>query len=72
VLNLLPIPVLDGGHVLFILIERIKGSPLKESVKERMTQVGLVVLLALMAFVIFQDISRFSILQNVKNLFVRT
>lgn len=71
VLNLLPIPVLDGGHVLFILIERMKGSPLKESVKERMTQGGLVVLLALMAFVIFQDISRFSIVENVKKLFSR-
>ncbi|MBI2095340.1 MAG: RIP metalloprotease RseP, partial [Candidatus Omnitrophica bacterium] len=38
VLNLLPIPVLDGGHLLFMLIEKIKGSPLKESTKERMTQ----------------------------------
>ena len=35
VLNLLPIPVLDGGHVLFILIEKIKGSPLKDSIKEK-------------------------------------
>ncbi len=68
VLNLLPIPVLDGGHVLFILIERIKGSPLKESVKEKMTQGGLILLLALMAFVVFQDISRFSIIENIKNL----
>jgi len=72
VLNLLPIPVLDGGHVLFILIEKIKGSPLKESVKERMTQGGLILLLALMAFVIFQDMSRFSIFQNIRNMIVRT
>lgn len=67
VLNLLPIPVLDGGHVLFILIEKIKGSPLKESVKERMTQGGLVALLALMGFVILQDVHRFSIFENIKN-----
>ncbi len=72
VLNLLPIPVLDGGHVLFILIERLKGSPLKESIKEKMTQGGLVLLLVLMAFVIFQDINRFSIVQNVRNFFIRT
>lgn len=71
VLNLLPIPVLDGGHVLFILIEKIKGSPIKTIVKERMTQVGLVLLLALMAYVILQDISRFAILQNILNLFKR-
>lgn len=71
VLNLLPIPVLDGGHVLFIVIERLKGSPLKESVKEKMTQGGLVLLLALMVFVIFQDVHRFAIVQNVKNFFIR-
>ena len=65
VLNLLPIPVLDGGHVLFMLIEKIKGSPLKESVKERMTQGGLTLLLILMAFVIFQDVNRYSIIGNV-------
>ena len=70
-LNLLPIPVLDGGHVLFILIERLKGSPLKESIKEKMTQGGLAMLLVLMAFVIFQDVHRFAIVDNIKNLFSR-
>lgn len=72
VLNLLPIPVLDGGHVLFILIEKLKGSPIKDSTKERVTQGGLVALLGLMAFVIFQDINRFSILENIKNIFVKS
>ena len=71
VLNLLPIPVLDGGHVLFILIEKIKGSPLKESVKDKMTQGGMTVLLVLMAFVILQDVHRFEILDNLKKIFVR-
>ncbi len=69
VLNLLPIPVLDGGHVLFILIEKIKGSPLKDTVKEKMTQVGLTALLVLMAFVMLQDMDRFSIFKNVQNFF---
>ena len=68
VLNLLPIPVLDGGHLLFVLIEHVKGSPIKESIKERMTQVGLVLLLILMAFVILQDVHRFSILDNILKL----
>ncbi len=67
VLNLLPIPVLDGGHLFFMVIEKIKGSPLKDSVKEKMTQGGLVALLLLMAFVIFQDIHRFSIVENIAN-----
>ena len=69
VLNLLPIPVLDGGHLLFVLIEHFKGSPIKDSVKERMTQGGLALLLGLMGFVIFQDIHRFSILENIAKFF---
>ena len=71
VLNLLPVPVLDGGHVLFIVIERLKGSPLKVQVKERMTQGGMVALLALMGFVILQDVHRFSIIEHVTKLFTR-
>ena len=69
VLNLLPVPALDGGHVLFILIERIKGSPLKDSIKERMTQGGMALLLILMVFVVFQDIHRFSIVENIRKVF---
>ncbi len=71
VLNLLPIPVLDGGHVLFIIIEKIKGSPLKDSFKEKMTQGGMVALLGLMAFVILQDVHRFAILDNILKFFKR-
>lgn len=69
VLNLLPIPVLDGGHLLFMLIEKMKGSPLREIVRERMTQGGMVLLLGLMGFVILQDVSRFSIINNLMKLF---
>ena len=50
--------------MLFILIEKLKGSPLKDSVKERMTQVGKALILLLMIFVIFQDIRRFALLDN--------
>lgn len=71
VLNLLPIPVLDDGHVLFMLIEKLKGSPLNERLREKMTQGGMVMLLGLMAFVIFQDISRFSLIENALNFFKR-
>jgi regulator of sigma E protease len=67
VLNLLPIPVLDGGHIFFLLIERIKGSPLNEKVKERFTQAGVVLLLILMGLVVLQDINRYPVLRNLKN-----
>jgi regulator of sigma E protease len=55
VLNILPIPVLDGGHLLFIIIEKIKGSPLKESVVVASMYVGLFLLLTLMFFAFKND-----------------
>lgn len=58
VLNILPIPVLDGGHALFIIIEKIKGSPLKESVVIKAMYVGLFLLLTLMFFAFKNDIGR--------------
>jgi regulator of sigma E protease len=59
VLNVLPIPVLDGGHLVFLLIERIKGSPL--TVNQRMVaqQIGLVFLLLVIVLVTYNDIVRF-------------
>ena len=71
VLNLLPIPVLDGGHLMFIVIEKIKGSPLKEWVKERLTQAGMACLLLLMAVTLMQDIQRHSIIDHVKGYFIK-
>jgi regulator of sigma E protease len=55
-LNLLPIPILDGGHVLLLTIEGILRRDLSLSVKERFVQVGLVFLLGISAFVIYSDI----------------
>jgi regulator of sigma E protease len=57
-LNLLPIPVLDGGHILFFLIEIIKGKPISEANRERAAQVGLFMLLTLMIFAFYNDIMR--------------
>jgi regulator of sigma E protease len=58
VLNLLPIPMLDGGHLLYYLIESIKGSPVSEAVELRGQQVGIAVLALLMSIAIFNDIQR--------------
>jgi regulator of sigma E protease len=59
VLNLLPIPVLDGGHLVFYTIELIKGSPLSLSKMEMAQKVGFVLLMALMILAQFNDIVRF-------------
>lgn len=58
VLNLLPIPVLDGGHLLYYTIEIIKGSPISERFMEIGQQVGMAVLLMLMGFAFYNDINR--------------
>lgn len=58
VLNLLPIPVLDGGHLLYYLIEAVKGSPLSAQAEILGQRVGLALLLALMSFAIYNDLMR--------------
>ncbi|MBS0545182.1 MAG: RIP metalloprotease RseP [Proteobacteria bacterium] len=58
VLNLLPIPVLDGGHLLYYVVEIIKGGPIPERVMEIGQQIGLALLLMLMAFAFYNDINR--------------
>ena len=61
VLNLLPIPVLDGGHLLFFVIELLKGSEVNIRWREGSQQVGLVILVLLMLFVIIMDVERLNI-----------
>ncbi len=58
VMNLLPIPVLDGGHLVFFTIEAIKGGPLNIRVQEFASQVGMFILLGLMVFALGNDILR--------------
>lgn len=59
IFNLLPIPVLDGGHILFLIIEKIKGRPLSAKAQEIATQAGLFLLIALMVFVFYSDTLKF-------------
>ncbi len=58
VLNLLPIPVLDGGQFLFLVAEAVQRKPLSLKVRERLTAVGLVMIVLLMVFVFSNDILR--------------
>lgn len=59
VLNLMPIPVLDGGHLLYYLIELVKGSPLSERAMMAGQYVGLILLFTLMGLAFYNDIHRF-------------
>lgn len=55
-MNILPIPALDGGHAIFLIYEMITGKPASEKVLERAQQVGMIILLALMAYTFGNDL----------------
>jgi len=58
VFNLLPVPVLDGGHLVFLLVEAVRGRPLTLETRYRFMQVGMGLLLLLVVFVFYNDIRR--------------
>ena len=58
ILNLLPIPILDGGHLFFNLIELVIRKPLSIRVREAAQQIGMLLLLSLMALAFYNDIMR--------------
>ena len=58
VVNFLPIPLLDGGHMVFLIYEKIRGKPAPEKLQEIFTWIGLAFILLLMAFVIFLDVRK--------------
>lgn len=57
-MNLLPIPVLDGGHAIFLLVEMIRNKPINPIWKERFTKVGFALLITLMIFATYNDVLR--------------
>jgi regulator of sigma E protease len=58
VLNLLPVPVLDGGHLLFYLVEWVRGRPLSERIQGAAMQIGIFLIVALMLLALFNDLGR--------------
>ncbi len=58
VLNLLPVPMLDGGHLFYYLIEILKGSPVPEQVEIIGQKIGIVLLFGLMSIAIYNDLAR--------------
>jgi regulator of sigma E protease len=58
IMNLLPVPILDGGHLLYFLVEMVKGSPVSERVMVAGQYVGLALLAGLMGLAFYNDIAR--------------
>jgi regulator of sigma E protease len=59
VFNLLPFPVLDGGHILFLAIEKLRGKPVSPRIQEAIGQVALYLLIALAVFISWNDVAKF-------------
>jgi regulator of sigma E protease len=62
-INLFPIPLLDGGHLMFFLFEKILGRPLKQKTQEGFFRIGLFLLLSLMIFATFNDLKDWGLFQ---------
>ena len=69
IFNLLPIPVLDGGHILFLFVEKLRGKPLSVKSQENIANIGFTLLILLMAFTFYSDITKFGVFKGVAKLF---
>jgi len=69
VINLLPFPALDGGRIFFLIIEKLKGSPLNRKIENTANAIGFFALIALMIFVTIKDFANFEIIDKIKNIF---
>jgi len=68
--NLFPVPVLDGGHLVFLAIEKVRKKPLSVKVEEGLTKFGFGLLLCLMIFLLFNDVSQMGWFENLKETFI--
>lgn len=71
VFNLLPFPALDGGHLVFLLIEAITKKPVSLKIQERAATAGFILLMGLMVVVFYNDLANLSVFEKVKNMFSR-
>ena len=68
IINFIPFPALDGGRVLFLAIEKIRGKPMRENIEAVLNNAGFLILIGLVLVVTFMDVSRFS--DSIKGFFV--
>jgi regulator of sigma E protease len=62
--NLFPIPILDGGHLLFLALEKLRGRPVSVNIQERATQLGFLALMTLVIVVCINDVNQFGLLKK--------
>jgi len=71
IFNLLPLPVLDGGHIIFLALEKLRGRPLSVKTQEMITNAGVAFLVAVMLFVFYADIVKFGLADRLTGFFKR-
>ncbi|MBP7056820.1 MAG: RIP metalloprotease RseP [Candidatus Omnitrophica bacterium] len=69
IFNLLPLPILDGGHIIFLALEKLRGKPLSLKAQEAVANVGITFLILLTVFIFYNDIMKFGIADKVTGLF---
>ncbi|MCX5665951.1 MAG: RIP metalloprotease RseP [Candidatus Omnitrophica bacterium] len=69
IFNLLPLPVLDGGHILFLFMEKLRGRPLSVKVQENIANIGVGLLILLTVFIFYSDIIKFGIFDHIGKFF---
>lgn len=65
IFNLFPIPILDGGHLLFLALEKLRGRPVSVKIQEQATKVSFAVLMTLLVFICVNDLQRFKVVDKV-------
>ncbi len=68
IFNLLPFPALDGGHLAFLAVEAVRRRPVSRAIMERSTQVGFLLLMLLMVFVLYNDLVRLEVFDRINSL----
>lgn len=71
IFNLLPLPVLDGGHILFLIVEKLRGKPLSIRAQEAISNIGVGLLILLTVFIFYNDIMKFDVFGGISKLFKR-
>lgn len=71
IFNVLPLPVLDGGHIFFLAVEKLRGRPLSLKAQEVFTNVGITLLIMLTVFIFYNDIIKFGVFDRIARIFRR-
>ena len=64
IFNVFPIPILDGGHLFFLVLEKLRGRPVSIQVQERSAQVSFVLLVTLVLVICINDVNRFGLVEK--------